>query len=118
MSVSVSRTGDSPFMEPPRLVRNAWPLAALDTYRQSQASGLARSSPGATITRVNLPQVPAKTASVNNHGRSQASQAVGEADWHEATRLRPQPARRAAGRTGIPSLSAWGRQLRPARLLA
>src|SRR5215510_2173796 len=56
-------------------------LVALDTYGQSQAAGLARSSPGATFTRVNLPRVPARTASVNNRGRSQAGQPVGEAGW-------------------------------------
>src|SRR5262249_23022674 len=109
MSVSVSRTGDSPFMEPPRLVRNAWPLAALDTYGQSQAAGLARSSPGAAVTWVNQPQVPARTASVNNRGRFQASQAVGEP---AGTRPRGRGRSPHDGRLdarAFPSLSAWGR---------
>ena len=62
-------------------------MVALDTHRQSQASGLARSSPGATITQVNLLQPGAAGAS--NQCGTRASQAVGEADWIEATRLRP-----------------------------
>src|SRR5262249_44078489 len=89
MSASVSRTGDSPFMEAPRLVRNAWPLAALDTYGQSQAPGLAGSSPRATITQVNLPQPGAAGAS--NQRGTRASAAVPAPPLQDVARATQQP---------------------------